>query len=269
VRRVARLLGPRIVTIGAFQLIFVFQDNLASRLDVGSVTGLAYGWLIMQVPETMIGTAVGIALLPTLAMQFARGDNQGFEVSVARAVRVLLALTLPAAVLMAVALPPLVQAAFNFSAQGTNLVVQAGRAFLVGLVGHSLLEIAARAFYARQDAKTPLAATAVNAVVFVSLSLLLFRSLGSAGIALSNSLAFTLEAVLLLAVLSRTFPGILRQGRTFLRLVLGAGAAGAAALGAGALLPAAGLIGALASMGIGGLVLIPFILPELRELRAL
>ena len=269
VRRVARLLGPRIVTIGAFQLIFVVQDNLASRLDVGSITGLAYGWLIMQVPETMIGTAVGIALLPTLAEHFARSDHQGFEISVARAVRVLIALTLPATVLLAIGLPPLVQAAFNFSAEGTNLVVQAGRAFLVGLVGHSLLEIAARAFYARQDAKTPLVATAINAVAFVSLGLLLFRSLGSAGIALSNSLAFSLEAVILLAVLNRTFPRILGQGRTFLRLALGALAGGAAAVAGGALLPLAGLAAALVSMTIGGLAVIPFILPELKELRSL
>ena len=51
VRKVGRLMAPRILTIGAFQLIFVVQDNLASRLDVGSITALAYGWLIMQVQE--------------------------------------------------------------------------------------------------------------------------------------------------------------------------------------------------------------------------
>jgi putative peptidoglycan lipid II flippase len=35
VLRVARLMGPRILTIGAFNLIFLIQDNLASRLAVG------------------------------------------------------------------------------------------------------------------------------------------------------------------------------------------------------------------------------------------
>jgi len=55
VLRVARLMGPRILTIGAFQLIFIIQDNLASRLAVGSVTALTFGWLILQLPETLIG----------------------------------------------------------------------------------------------------------------------------------------------------------------------------------------------------------------------
>ncbi len=64
--QITRLLGPRILTIGAFNLIFIVQDNLASRLGVGAVTALAFGWLIMQVPETIIGTALGTALLPTL-----------------------------------------------------------------------------------------------------------------------------------------------------------------------------------------------------------
>jgi len=60
--KVARMMGPRIVTIAAFNLVFVATDNLASRLEVGSVTALVYGWLIMQVPETLLATAIGTAL---------------------------------------------------------------------------------------------------------------------------------------------------------------------------------------------------------------
>ncbi len=265
VRRVARLMGPRILTIGAFQLSFVIQDNLASRLDIGSVTGLAYGWLIMQVPETVIGTAIGIAILPTLSEHFARGDDAGFERSLSRAIRVMVALTLPAAVLMAVTLRPLVQAAFNFSLQGTEVVVWAARAYLLGLVGHSVLEIAARSFYARHDARTPLFATAVNSAAFIALSLLLFRRLGSAGIALSNSLAFTLEAGLLLFLLSRPFPQVTGERGAWARIGLGAVLAGAAAQLTLTTLPAAAFPAALAALLIGGLIGLAFLHPEVRE----
>ncbi|MGA9533089.1 MAG: murein biosynthesis integral membrane protein MurJ [Anaerolineales bacterium] len=269
VRRVARLMGPRILTIGAFQLIFVVQDNLASRLDVGSITGLAYGWLIMQVPETIIGTAIGIALLPTLAEHFARGDNDGFAASIRRAVRVMVGLTLPAASLMAATLPALVQAAFGFTVEGTAVVVWAARAYLVGLVGHSLIEVAARAFYARQDARTPLLTTAANAVTFAILSLLLFRPLASAGIALSNSLAFSLEALLLVVLLARSFPTILEDGRAFARIAAGALAGGGAAWAAANWLPTGGLLASIFGLAIGGAITLPFVLPELRALRKL
>jgi putative peptidoglycan lipid II flippase len=267
VRRVARLMGPRILTIGAFQLIFVIQDNLASRLDVGSITGLAYGWLIMQVPETIIGTAIGIALLPTLSEQFSRGDDVGFQNTVARAVRVMFALTLPSAALLAISLPPLVHAAFGFNLQGTMIVVWAARAYLLGLIGHSMIEVAARAFYARQNAKIPLVATAVNAVSFLALGLLLFRRLGASGIALSNSLAFTIEAGLLLILLQASFPDMLRQGRAFARTLLVTILATAVAGALQRLLPFGDLTATLAGLAAGGLILLPFLWPELRELR--
>lgn len=269
VRQVARLMGPRIVTIGAFQMIFVIQDNLASRLDVGSVTGLAYGWLIMQVPETIIGTAIGIALLPTLAEHFAREDNAAFEESVARAVRVILALTLPVAALIAVGLRPLVAAVFGFSAEGTSLVVWAARAYLLGLVGHALIEVAARAFYARQNARTPLVAAAINAAIFAIASVVLFRPLGSSGIALANSLGFSLEAAFLLLLLARPFPSILRQRPVFLRVLAASALAAFVAWAGSSWLPLPPLAAVVGGGLLGALVALPLLWPQLRELRAL
>ncbi len=266
VRKVARLMGPRILTIGAFQLVFVVQDNLASRLDVGSVTALAYGWLIMQVPETIIGTAIGIAILPTLSEHFARGDGAALESSLRRALRSMLALTLPAAFLLMIGIQPLVQAAFNFDTRGTLLVVWAARAYLLGLVGHSLLEVLARAFYAQQDARTPLYATILNAGLFVGMGLVLFRQVGAFGIALSNSLAFTFEASLLLVLLTRTFPSMLRPKRPALRIGLGTALGCLIAYGVMQELPLPPLFASLTALGLGSAVIAPFVWPELREL---
>ncbi len=269
VHKVLRLLGPRILTIGAFQLIFVVQDNLASRLNIGSVTALAYGWLIMQVPETIIGTAIGIAILPTLSEHFARDDSDSFERSLNRALRSILAVTLPAAGLMAIGIRPWIQVAFNFSAAGTDLVTWAARAYFLGLVAHSLLEVLARAFYARQNARTPLLATAVNVVVFVALSAALYRGFGAMGIALSNSLAFTVEAGLLFALLARMFPGLLRRRRQVVRIGLGT-ALGCLLTGAIIqLLPLEPFPSSVIGVGFGGAAVLPFIWKELRQLSRL
>lgn len=266
VRKVARLMAPRILTIGAFNLIFVVQDNLASRLDVGSVTALAYGWLIMQVPETIIATAVGIAILPTLSEHFARQDESAFKASLQRAGRSLMALTLPAAVLMWITIRPLVEIAFDFDAYGTDLVVWATRAYLVGLVGHSLLEVAARAWYARQNARFPLMATAVSAVTFIALGIILFRPLGAAGIGLSNSLAFTLEAGILIVLLMRHFPDLLQQKEFLLRVIGGSLLAGLACWALLQFLPLGTFLATLSALAGGGLVILPFIWPEVKNL---
>ncbi len=265
VRKVMAMLGPRILTMGAFQLMFVVQDNLASRLDVGSVTALAYGWLIMQVPETLLATALGTALLPTLSEQFARGDDEGFQATLARATRLLLALTIPSAVVLMIPLGPLVQSAFGFEPRGTALVVWAARAYLIGLTGHALLEVSARAFYARHNARTPLLAALLRTALFVGLAILLFRARGSAGIGLSNSLAFTLEAALLIALLSRRFRILPELRKPVVRSVLGAVAGGATAYAVLLLLAASPLMAGVLSVSSGLLVTVPFLWPEIRQ----
>ncbi|NJN43834.1 MAG: oligosaccharide flippase family protein [Anaerolineae bacterium] len=244
---------------------------MASRLGEGAVTALNYGWFIMQVPETLIGTALAIAVLPTLSEHFAREDNEAYRDTVNRAVRALLALTIPIAALIFAGISPLVRV-LGFDEQGTSLVIWATRAYLLGLAGHALLEVAARSFYARQNALVPLGAAALNALLYLVFAISFSRWWGHTGIALANTTAFTIEALLLLWLLNRQVPGVVRMGSTGLRAV------GAAIIGA---LVVAGLLlvlpwtswgvlySALAGVGalaMGGLVVLPMIWPEVRVL---
>ena len=267
--KVARMMGPRILTIAAFNLVFVATDNLASRLEVGSVTALVYGWLIMQVPETLLATAIGTALLPTLSEHFARREPAQFEASLARANRALLALTLPITVVLCITLYPLVEAVFGLDAEGTRLVVRAAQAFLLGLAGHSLLEVKARGFYSRQNALVPLAGAMIGLACFVVLALLLYQPFGSAGIALANSLAFTLQALLLLLVLRRAFPAVAQLGGSLGRGTAAAALGGLAALLVMQFVPLSPAPAAAAALLLGGLAALPPILPYVRDLARL
>ncbi len=212
VRKVLRIMIPRIGNVFFIYLVLVYiPDNIASSLPEGSITALVYGWLIMQVPESLIGTALGTALLPSISEQITRKERTRFSSLVNRAVRVLLAFTLPVSLLVAIGVEPLVEL-FGFDPIGSALVVWTARAFLLGLVGHALLEIGARGFYAQQDAITPLLASVLMAVTFTLLALGLSRSMGAPGIALANSLAFSGEALLLLFLLNRKIPWDARTG---------------------------------------------------------
>jgi putative peptidoglycan lipid II flippase len=123
-----------------------------------------------------------------------------------RALVVLLALTVPTALAAWVLLPWAVRLVFEgraFTADNSAMVVLAARMFMLGLAGHSLKEVAARTFYAYQDARTPLLTSALNMVVFVLLGAGLTPLLGFAALALANSLSFTLEAGVMLGLLAR------------------------------------------------------------------
>ena len=217
VHKVLKLMGPRVLTMFLIQLTFIIRDNLASRLAAGAVTSLAYGYMLQQLPETLIGTAIGTALLPTLSEFFSGGKAEEYRQTIQRAVLVLIAVTLPVAVILSIGLRPLLGMAFNFGESGTLLLAWVTAAFMAGLMGQSLKEVAARSFYARQNALIPLMTAGINVVLYISIGSLLYRPLGAAGIALTDSLVFTIEAILLLIILGRKMSAPIRLDSSPLR----------------------------------------------------
>jgi putative peptidoglycan lipid II flippase len=268
VSQVLVLMGPRLLSMLSLHVYFLARDRFASFYQEGGVSALNNGWFIMQMPETLIGTAIAIALLPSLSEYITRGERDTFRDTVSRSLRVMLALTLPTAALLAVGIRPLIGLVFNFGPQETEMVIWATRAFMLGLVGHSWLEVGVRSWYAQQNATIPLVGSFFQISLYIPLALLLSWAIGHAGLALADTLAFTSQALLLLILLNRRFPGSLRLGSTFLRAVL-------ASIGGGLLaylalqlpLPTAPQV--LVALVVGGLLALPFIWPEIKVLLKL
>jgi putative peptidoglycan lipid II flippase len=206
VLKAAALMGPRVLTVAAIQTIFVTTDNFASGLGVGAITALAYGWLILQVPETILGSALGTVLLPTLSELADRGQDADFKRTIRRAFAATLAMTIPILALGIPLMETAVRLVFEgraFTAEASAMVAATARIFLLGLPAHALIETAVRAFYARQDAKTPLGAALAAVVQFILICFVLTPAYGYLGVAMANTCAYSFEAVLLLVLLRR------------------------------------------------------------------
>ncbi len=195
------LMGPRIAILGMFQLVLLFTNNLASRLAAGSITAINLGWIVMQMPEVIFGMAIATAAFPTMSRLAAQSDQAAVRKTVSDALRAILALTVPSVVALLMMGRAYVGALFGYGAFDDRAVEQVTwttAAFTAGLLGHSLLELAARVFYAHKDVLTPfwvaLGATAAN----VALCLALAPSLGAAGLALANSIAVSVQSAILL-----------------------------------------------------------------------
>jgi putative peptidoglycan lipid II flippase len=218
---VGRLMAPRVLGLAAVQLNFVVATVLASGLAAGSVTALNYGWIIMLLPQGVIAQSVATALFPTLAALAAAGEQAEMRRIFGLTLRNLLFLTLPAAAGLIILREPIVRLALqrgHFDAGSTAITAWALGFFASGLVGHAVVEITTRAFYALKDTRTPvgwgIAAMLVN--IGLSLSFMnLFARLGWAahgGLALANSIAVTLEMVALLLLLRPKLNGLAGPG---------------------------------------------------------
>ena len=269
IQRVLILLGPRVLTMACIQAYFVARDNLASRFDTIGVGALNLGWTIQQVPETIIGTAIAVALLPSLAEFINRNEIDKFTATVNRALKVMLALCVPAATLLALTVRPLAEIFFRYDASRLDLLTACTWAFLIGLVGDTWLEVAVRSFYANQNTRTPLIAAFSQVVAFIVLSSILTPIIGLAGIPLSAALTYTTQAIILLTILNRRFSGLLDIGSTAPRAFLAALVTGSVTLMImnSHLLPTLPIT--LIALVIGGLIAIPFIWPEIKLLLKL
>lgn len=267
-----KLLAPRLLTMFGIQLIVIARDNLASRLDqVGAVTSLAYGWMIMQVPETLLGTAIATAMLPTLAEFAARQDWREFHLAVEKALRILIALTIPVAAVMAAGINPLVRAAFGFDVETSTLITWTTRAYLLTLTGYSIQEIAARSFYARKEPMFPLYAVILRLALFVGIGLLgitYFREIGAPIIALAE-IALLVESILLFTWLSRRTHEPLQVWSAVLKGLAAAILGGVTAYLLAVYVPGSAVLTALLGMVLGGLVALPFIWSEVKLLLKL
>jgi len=103
-------------------------------------------------------------------------------------------------------------------------------------------------------------------VTYIGLSVLLFRSLGTTGIALADTIAVTFEGCALFYLLNRRFSGVLAVQKTLVRIIPVAllSAFGAAVLMR--LLPLPALPATLVALTLGGLAVLPFTWPELKLL---
>ncbi|HEY4665872.1 MAG TPA: lipid II flippase MurJ, partial [Anaerolineales bacterium] len=137
--------------------------------------------------------------------------------SLASTLRGVIFLSLPASLGLILLRVPLVAVLFQrgeFDANSTELVAWALLWYSTGLVGHALVEIISRAFYALKDTRTPVtvgaAAMGLNVVLSIGLSRLFLR-LGwppHGGLAFANSIATGLEAIALVWLISRRLAGI-------------------------------------------------------------
>lgn len=220
VREVMRLMAPRLLGVAVVQLNFWVNIRLASQMPEGSVTGVTFAFMLMLMPQAAIAQSIATAAMPTLAAQYARQALDEVRASLAASLRGVLLLSIPASVGLMILRQPVVALLYQrgeFTARSTELVAWALLWYAAGLVGHSVMEILARAFYALHDTRTPVmvgaAAMSLN-VLFSFAFAALFRRLGwmpHGGLALANSLATALETTGLLLLMRRRLGGL--QGR--------------------------------------------------------
>ena len=217
VRKVLLLMGPRLLGVAVVQLNFWVNTRLASEMREGSVASLGFAFSLMIMAQAAIAQSVAIAAMPTFSAQHALGKKDEMRSSLAASLRGVLLLALPATVGLIMLREPLISFLYRrgaFDEQDVQLAAWALLWYAAGLVGHSVMEVLTRAFYAQHDTRTPVIIGTIAMTLNVILSFTFARLFSQAGwmphggLALANSLATALEAIALFLFMRQRLQGI-------------------------------------------------------------
>ncbi len=210
---ILRAMPLRMLGSGAVYVNNIVRDRLASGAMLGAVSALNSAFAIMILPQAVIAQAISTALFPTISAHAARGERAEFARAMTQAINIIIALSMPAAAGLIVLGQPLIALLFQrgqFDSQDTRQAALALAMYGVGLLGHCVLEIVTRAFYALKDNRLPVLLAVGSVSVNIALSLALLGAnwfpLNFMALALANSIATTLEAIALYVFLMRRTP---------------------------------------------------------------
>jgi putative peptidoglycan lipid II flippase len=203
-------MAPRAIGLGVTQITVVVVTAIASTFGDGGISAFQLAFVLLQIPLGVIGVPLGVVVLPALSHDAAVGNVAEFAGLVSRALRLLLFVMIPIAGLGIVLAGATVKVLFGggrTTPATIDLIAVTLATFLLGLAAHAMIAVLARAFYATQDTRTPVAAGIVSVVFNTSLSVVFALQLGMglAGIGLAIAVGAWIEALILLVILrSRT-----------------------------------------------------------------
>lgn len=200
IRHFFTVLGPAVIGAGGVQLALFADTIIASTLPTGSVSSIYYADRIYQLPIGIIGVAAGTVLLPEMSRRLARGDRGGAFHAQNRTLALSVALGMPFFVAFIMIPEVIMRGVFlrgAFTEQAALAAASVLTAYGFGLLAIVLIRSVVASFQAIGDTRTPMLISLVSVACNIVLKLMLFKSMGAAGLAAATAAGAWINLVLL------------------------------------------------------------------------
>ena len=209
VRQVVRRMIPGTIGVAAFQINVVIVQNLGlvlGSVDDPIIAPFNFAVRLLELPQGVFGISLATFLLPTLAGLAAEKKYPEFRANLRHGISHLLLINLLASVLLVVLAEPIVRLLYERGKFGPDATLETAYALQClgpSLVGYSLVNIFARAFFALGDTRTPMQISIVCLVVNLLFAVILVFPLQQGGFGVANTASSTLNCFLLLFALRK------------------------------------------------------------------
>lgn len=203
-RKLVRMMIPRIVGLAAMQVNLVTVTVIGSSLLTGSIAVFHLANNVQYLPIGIFGISFAQAVFPTLAEQVARRQKEEFNRTLTRGFRYIMFLVVPVSIFFYLLRAQIIRVLFGdgaFDWEDTILTFDTFGWLVMSIFAQATIPLLVRAFYVRQDTKTPVTISVISMVVNVTLAWWLAPTMGVQGLALAFSASAIVNLMLLLGVL--------------------------------------------------------------------
>ncbi|HAU0288748.1 TPA: murein biosynthesis integral membrane protein MurJ [Legionella pneumophila] len=208
VRNTLILTIPAVIAASAVQINVLINSGFASYLGKEAVTWLNSAFRLMQFPLGVLGVAIATITLPVVSRLAATNNHSQFGSTLARAIRLAVFLTMPAAVGLWFFANPIISLIYEhgkFHASDSLQTAYALQFYALGLVAYSCIKVLSPAFYAIDKKWTPMIVSFATIILNIILNyFLIFKlSMGHRGLALSTTVSATVNFLVLYVLMTR------------------------------------------------------------------
>ena len=236
-KKVFALMAPVMVSTWVQPINLVINSRFGSRLyEGGGVAALEYSTnLYLVIAGTFILSITNV-IFPKLSRMTAGGRENDFRDTLRQTVHSSLFFVLPMSVGLMVVARPLISFVYGggqFDEFSTRITSTALCWLSLGMAGYAVQNILSRAYFAKQDGRTPLIAGALSILANILLCMVLVEKFEVAGLAFASAVSSTVYALLLLLPMERKGEGILDKKTVldFAKMILAAALMGLCAHG--------------------------------------
>lgn len=200
IRHFFAVLVPAVIGSAGVQLALFADTIIGSMLPTGGVSSIYYADRMYQLPIGIIGVAAGTVLLPEMSRRIALGDHGGAFHAQNRTMALSIVLAAPFFVAFIMIPDVIMRGVFLRGAFTETAAIASANvltAYGFGLIAIVLIRSVVASFQSIGDTRTPMLISLVSVAGNIGLKILLFKSMGAAGLATATAVGAWINFFLL------------------------------------------------------------------------
>jgi len=208
VKTMLPLILPLLLSMIGYELHHIIDKNFASTLATGTITLMAFAFRISIQFNMLVGASIALVMYPRMVQIAGQGKHSMLAQYCKKYLQKLLPIALPFTIGLFFLSEPIIYVLFErgaFTQEDTQIASAILRMYAIGICFRCFNAFFTKIFVAVEDTKTPARAYLLSLGIGIILNFILIRPLQHIGLALSASIAATVNTGLLLWALRKRF----------------------------------------------------------------